>query len=402
MTEHSVATRGEWATDPILDGSVKGWPDLGCRASEVAGLGGVRVEDLGTPALTIGEAALSHNIAAMAEWCASRGVALAPHAKTTMVPRLMERQRAAGAWGLTVANARQARVALACGERRVVIANEVTVARDLAWLCAQTAGGEVEIIFCVDSLDGLVLAEAEHRRSGGSPLQVLVEVGYEDGRCGLRSTAEVVEVARAIASSPHVALRGIEGFEGLTDAPDAFLEDVVAGAQAIATLVEYADPIITAGGSSYFDRVVDLLGPVAAQLGWTLCLRSGCCITHDHGIYAEAADRRAPDAPRFVAAIEVRASVLSRPQPDRLILDCGRRDVSFDAGLPVVLGHDEITVVALNDQHAHLQVDGASDLAIGDVVRLGISHPCTTFDRWHVIAVVDDSGSVLEAVETSF
>jgi D-serine deaminase-like pyridoxal phosphate-dependent protein len=367
MTEHSVATRGEWATDPILDGSVKGWPDLGCRASEVAGLG-VRVEDLGTPALTIGEAALSHNIAAMAEWCASRGVALAPHAKTTMVPRLMERQLAAGAWGLTVANARQARVALACGARRVVIANEVTVARDLAWLCAQTAGGEVEIIFCVDSLDGLALAE----------------------------------VARAIASSPHVALRGIEGFEGLTDAPDAFLEDVVAGAQAIATLVEYADPIITAGGSSYFDRVVDLLGPVAAQLGWTLCLRSGCYITHDHGIYAEAADRRAPDAPRFVAAIEVRASVLSRPQPDRLILDCGRRDVSFDAGLPVVLGHDELTVVALNDQHAHVQVDGASDLAIGDVVRLGISHPCTTFDRWHVIAVVDDSGSVLEAVETSF
>jgi D-serine deaminase-like pyridoxal phosphate-dependent protein len=401
MTEHSVATRGEWATDPILDGSVKGWPDLGCRASEVAGLG-VRVEDLGTPALTIGEAALSHNIAAMAEWCASRGVALAPHAKTTMVPRLMERQLAAGAWGLTVANARQARLALACGARRVVIANEVTVARDLAWLCAQTAGGEVEIIFCVDSLDGLALAEAEHRRSGGSPLQVLVEVGYEDGRCGLRSTAEVVEVARAIASSPHVALRGIEGFEGLTDTPDALLEDVVAGAQAIATLVEYADPIITAGGSSHFDRVVNLLGPVAAQLAWTLCLRSGCYITHDHGIYAEAADRRAPDAPRFVAAIEVRASVLSRPQPDRLILDCGRRDVSFDAGLPVVLGHDELTVVALNDQHAHVQVDGASDLAIGDVVRLGISHPCTTFDRWHVVAVVDDSGSVLEAVATSF
>jgi D-serine deaminase-like pyridoxal phosphate-dependent protein len=401
MTEHSVATRGESATDPILDGSVKGWPDLGCRASEVAARD-VRVEDLGTPALTISETALSHNMAAMADWCASRGVMLAPHAKTTMVPRLMERQLDAGAWGLTVANVRQARVALACGARRVVIANEVTVARDLAWLCEQSADGVVEIMFCVDSLDGLALAEAEHRRSGGSPLQVLVEVGYADGRCGLRSTAEVVEVARAIASSPHVALRGIEGFEGLTDAPDAFLEDVVAGAEAIAPLVEHADPIITAGGSSYFDRVVDLLGPVAAQLGWTLCLRSGCYITHDHGIYAEAADRRPADAPRFVAAIEVRASVLSRPQPDRLILDCGRRDVSFDAGLPVVLGHDELAVVALNDQHAHVQVEGACDLAVGDVVHLGISHPCTTFDRWHVIAVVDDSGSVLEAVETSF
>jgi D-serine deaminase-like pyridoxal phosphate-dependent protein len=117
--------------DPILDGSVKGWPDLGCRAAEVAGLG-VRVEDLGTPALTIGDAALSHNVAAMAEWCASRDVALAPHAKTTMTPRVMERQLDAGAWGLTVANGRQARVALASGAQRIVIANEVTVAADLA------------------------------------------------------------------------------------------------------------------------------------------------------------------------------------------------------------------------------------------------------------------------------
>jgi D-serine deaminase-like pyridoxal phosphate-dependent protein len=384
--------------DPLLDGSVKGWPDLGCRASEVGALG-LRIDDLGTPALTIGEAALSHNIGVMAEWCASRGVALAPHAKTTMAPRVMERQLAAGAWGLTVANARQARMALHCGAQRVVIANEVTVAADLAWVCSQ---GDAEILFCVDSLEGLALAEAEHGRAGGPPLSVLVEVGYDGGRCGLRSTDAVVEVAKAVARSPDVTLRGIEGFEGLTDAPEPFLDDLVAAATAIAPLVDEADPILTAGGSAYFDRVVDLSAPVAAQLGWTLCLRSGCYVTHDHGLYAEAAARRGSDAPRFEAAIEARASVLSRPQPDRLILDCGRRDVSFDAGLPVVLGRDDLVVVALNDQHAHVRVDGPWDAALGDVVRLGISHPCTTLDRWQVIALVDDDGRVLEGVTTCF
>jgi D-serine deaminase-like pyridoxal phosphate-dependent protein len=394
----SVAGLAAQLVDPVLDGLVKGWPDLGCRASEVGG-GDLRVDDLGTPALTIREAALSNNIATLADWCASRDVALAPHAKTTMAPRLMERQMAAGAWGLTVANVRQARVALASGARRVVIANEVTVAADLAWICAQ---GDADILFCVDSLEGLALAESEHRQAGGPPLPVLVEVGYQEGRCGVRSTAEAVELARAIVRSPHVALRGIEGFEGLTNAPDAFLEDLLAGAQAIAPLIDHADPIVTAGGSAYFDLVVDVLGPAASQLGWTLCVRSGCYVTHDHGIYAEAADRRAPNAPRFDAAIEVRASVLSRPQPDRLILDCGRRDVSFDAGLPVVLGHDGLAVVALNDQHAHVRVDGSCDLTGGDVVRLGISHPCTTLDRWQVIALVDDSGCVLEAVPTCF
>ena len=90
----------------------------------------------------------------------------------TMAPRLMERQLVAGAWGLTVANVRQARVALACGARRIVIANEVTVARDLAWVCAQTAGGEVEIIFCVDSLDGLARAWRAAPRGARAPREV--------------------------------------------------------------------------------------------------------------------------------------------------------------------------------------------------------------------------------------
>jgi D-serine dehydratase len=384
--------------DPTLDGTVKGWPDLGCRASEV-GQRELHLDDLGTPALALRESALDQNVGAMAEWCSSRDVVLAPHVKTTMAPRVMECQLAAGAWGLTVANVRQARVALAAGAARVVVANEVTGASDLAWVCAER---EAEIILCADSLAGLALAEAEHRRAGGPPLPVLVEVGYDGGRCGLRSIDAVVELARAVADSPHLSLRGIEGFEGLAEAPEPFLDDLVAAATAVAPLVDHGDPILTAGGSAFFDLVVDALGPAARQLGWTLCLRSGCYVTHDHGIYAEAADRRAAAAPRFEAAIEVRASVLSRPQPDRLILDCGRRDVSFDAGLPVVLDHDELAVVALNDQHAHVRVDGSCDLAIGDVVRLGISHPCTTLDRWQVMALVDDDGRVLEGVTTCF
>ena len=380
--------------DPALDGTVKGWPDLGCRASQVDARR-LHVDDLGTPALVMSESALASNVAAMADWCASSGVVLAPHVKTTMTPRIMERQLAAGAWALTVANVRQARVALEAGARRVVIANEVTGAQDLAWICAQ--GGEAEVLFCVDSLAAVALAEEAHGSAGGPALPVLLEVGYEDGRCGVRSPEAAVEVAHAIARSPSLTLRGVEGFEGLTDAPRAFLED----AEGVAALVE-SDPILTAGGSSFFDVVLDVLGPSAQRLGWTLCLRSGCYVTHDHGLYAEAADRRGPDALRFEAALEVRAAVLSRPQPDRLILDAGRRDLSFDAGLPVVLDRDDMTVVALNDQHAHVRVHPGSDAAPGDVVRLGISHPCTTFDRWSVIALVDDDGRVLEGVTTCF
>jgi D-serine dehydratase len=100
--------------------------------------------------------------------------------------------------------------------------------------------------------------------------------------------------------------------------------------------------------------------------------------------------------------------VLSRPQPDRLILNCGRRDVSFDAGLPVVLAEDgrergNLRLVALNDQHAHVEVsDPEVAIAPGDVLRLGISHPCTTLDRWRVAPLVGDSDQVIGAITTCF
>jgi D-serine deaminase-like pyridoxal phosphate-dependent protein len=387
--------------DPILDGTVKGWPDLGCHASQVAERD-LSIDDLPTPVLSIRDAAVAHNIAAMAEWCARRGVLLAPHAKTTMAPRLLHRQLEAGASGLTVADVRQARIAIASGAERVIVANEIASSAELDWVCEQAA----EVIFCLDSAELLELAESRHRRAGGAPLSALVEVGYENGRCGVRSTAEALELAKAIVASAHIRLRGIEGFEGLMGdvAPiDAFLERLVEACAAVAPLVDEPQPLVTAGGSAYFDRVVEVLGPAATDLGWTLCLRSGCYVTHDHDLYERTtAHRRDPEAPRFEPAIEVRASVLSRPQSDRLILGCGRRDVSFDAGLPVVLGHDDLEVVALNDQHAHLRAAAESRVAAGDVVRLGISHPCTALDRWRVIPLIDDTGRVQEAITTWF
>ena len=108
--------------------------------------------------------------------------------------------------------------------------------------------------------------------------------------------------------------------------------------------------------------------------------------------------------------------MLSRPEPGLALLSAGRRDVSFDAGLPVPLrvragehggehgaGRETkaagMTVTALNDQHAYLNVPGDSGLRPGDLVCLGISHPCTTFDKWRVIPVVDDTGHVTDAVQ---
>jgi D-serine deaminase-like pyridoxal phosphate-dependent protein len=396
----------------LLDGTVKGWPACALHTSEVA-TAGLHVADLPTPTLLLREEALAHNIAAMAAWCEQRQVRLAPHAKTAMAPAILRRQLAAGAWGLTVADVRQARVAVACGATQLIIANELARAEDVAWTARETGA---RVTFCVDSEEGVAIAEAGQRLAGGPPLAVLLELGHPGGRCGVRSDRDAIALAERIAASPHLTLRGVEVYEGLVAATAdqsaaagvaAFLERVGALARELAArgLVTAEDPLLTAGGSAYFDLVADVLAPVAAALGWSLVLRSGCYATHDHGFYArQTPQARGADAvPSFQAAIEVRSTVLSRPEPGRLILDAGRRDVSYDIDLPVVLSAPGLRVVALNDEHAYVDVEApGSAIGVGEVVRLGISHPCTALERWRVVALVAADDRILEAIPTWF
>jgi D-serine dehydratase len=400
---------------PVRARMTKGWPDGEVRT----------VADLPTPTLVLLASALERNIAAMAAWCARRGVLLAPHGKTTMAPALFSRQLAAGAWGITVATVQQAAVALDAGVRRILIANQLATGADCAWVAhALAARPDVRMPFLVDDLAGVELAARAAAAHAGPPLELLVEVGYAGGRCGVRDPDAAVALADAIAASDRLRLAGVEGYEGLIDAADgesavervdAFLARLATTAERIAPLVQVEHPLLSAGGSAYFDRVVTMLGPAASALGWPLVLRSGCYLTHDHGLYARLtpAGVREHDAPRFEPALELHASVLSVPEPGRAIVGLGRRDAGHDADLPVVLRIDPVDdrpapqvdgvqVVALNDQHAFLDLPSGLPLRIGDTVVCGISHPCTTVERWRTIALADDDGRVLEATETRF
>jgi D-serine dehydratase len=116
-------------------------------------------------------------------------------------------------------------------------------------------------------------------------------------------------------------------------------------------------------------------------------------------------------------AMEVWATVQSRPEPGLAILAVGKRDISFDLSMPVPIaraarGALEAQAVpagwkitALNDQHAYLRWDASEESlapAVGDRVGLGISHPCTTFDKWHWMPVVEENYRVSDAVAMHF
>jgi D-serine deaminase-like pyridoxal phosphate-dependent protein len=418
----------------VVDWRAKSFPPAGA-ALALAEIGqqawNLFAGDLWFPVLVLKESALAHNISRMARLCAAHGVSLAPHGKTTMAPAIIRRQLDAGAWAITAATPWQARAMREFGVRRVLLANQVVEPAAIRWMGETLAADpEFELLCCADSLEGVALmTEGLAGVRLDRPLPILLEIGVPGGRTGCRTLEAALAVASAIRRRPEMALAGVTGFEGLIrggslDATlasvDVFLQRIRGSMTAIDAIGGFAgrrEIVVSAGGSAYFDRVVAVLAD-----GWKLTLpvrmvlRSGCYVTHDHGTYAATSplgDRSADPDDRLHPALELWGAVLSRPESELALLNFGRRDAPFDAGLPIpqtarsrtgsardVAGR--LVVTGLNDQHAYVRLPAEDPLAVGDVVGCGISHPCTAFDKWRLIPVVDDDYTVIGAVETRF
>lgn len=430
-----VTERVDQLRATVVDDRYKGIPlgtslplaEIGSRGWNVAR------GDLALPVTTLRESALRNNLAVMADYCRQHGALLAPHGKTTMAPQLFERQLAAGAWGLTAATPTQAAVMRRFGIDRIILANQIVEPDALRWTARQLAdlGDGVEIISLVDDPNAVrnadaVLAEAAPPK----PLPVLIEVGVAGGRAGVRDQDCGVAVAQAVAAAKHLTLVGIEIYEGLATSgvgPDDLAAVDAALVQVADLAVEIdkrglfeADTImITGGGSAYFDRVVGVLGADAGLASPTqLVLRSGCYLTHDLGKYHRVSPfdgRAGVDSPTLVNALDGWARVLSVPEPNLAILGTGKRDLPYDVDPPCPLalhrngsssavqnlaGRTEI--VKMMDQHAFMRWTGALPIAPGDIVRLGMSHPCTAFDKTRFVPIIDDSDKVIDAVLTFF
>jgi D-serine dehydratase len=114
-------------------------------------------------------------------------------------------------------------------------------------------------------------------------------------------------------------------------------------------------------------------------------------------------------------ALQLCAYLQSLPEPGLGIAGFGKRDASHDVHLPTPLWWfrpglhtapqplpGALAVTAMNDQHAYLRLPPEHELQVGDVLGFGISHPCTTFDKWSVLYEVDDGYNVVGAVKTYF
>ena len=412
--------------DERIDWRFKGLPPvaqgLTIGAARDAGLS---LFDFLGPVVALDGAALEHNLAAMAAFCARHGFAHAPHGKTTMAPQLYARQFDHGVWGQTAATASQLRVYRAFGVSPVLMANQLVDANALRWLAGELAADPDFRFSCwADSVRGVALM-TEALRGAPRPVDVLVEVGAAGARTGVRDAATGIAVAEAVAASPALRLTGVGGYEGaISNDADAgslaavhgYLTDLRALALELAGRGHFdgvAEVIVTAGGSAFFDQVTGVLGgPWPDGLPVLPVLRSGAYLTHDSGFYARLSplgSRPRVEGPALRPALRAWAQVVSNPEPGLALLTAGKRDVPYDIDLPFpeLLRRGGSTrpldakVTRLNDQHAFLAFDG--DVEVGDWVGLGLSHPCTTFDKWPLLPVVGPDGeTVVDLIRTYF
>jgi D-serine deaminase-like pyridoxal phosphate-dependent protein len=385
-----------------------------------------------TPVATLRASALDHNLSAMGRFCAEQGIELAPHGKTTMAPQLFARQIENGAWGITVATPWQARVCRAFGVRRILLANELTDPAALTWVADELADEELTLMSYVDDPAQVERAQKILGDHGSTrPLDVLVEVGLpEGGRTGCRDAAAVDDVVRAVQQSSQHRLVGVAGYEGLIGHEGSddvlarvrdFLRSVRGTAERLVVAGAFpgdAPVVLSAGGSAFFDIVTEsLAGELPGGRVAQVVLRSGGYASHDADLYGDVSPfRRRPDlagaSGELEQAVEVWGRVLSRPEPGLALVDVGKRDVPVDVALPLplrqrrdgVLGRapGSWTLTGTNDQHGYLAVPPETDLAPGDWVSFAITHPCTFFDKWTWIPVVDDDERVVDVVRTYF
>ncbi|NAZ91111.1 amino acid deaminase [Vibrio toranzoniae] len=382
-------------------------------------------EDISLPVAIIKQSALTNNLNWMQSFADHHQVKLSPHGKTSMTPDFFRQQLENGAWGITVATPAQAEIAAMAGAKRIIMANQLVGKTNMAIIEQLINEFDVDFYCCVDSSVNVQQLN-QYFSNKKQTLKVLIEFGVPGGRCGCRSPQEVLELAQTIQDTPALSLAGIEVYEGVIHGDNAeqdirtFLNQALTSVESLASdgLIT-GQPIITGAGSAWYDVVAECLANLTDYLA---IIRPGCYAIHDTGIYLDAQSKvlqRAQVNQGYAcelggdleSALEVWAYVISRPDPTKLVVGLGKRDVAFDAGLPIAergyrngeaISVKGLTATAVMDQHTFVETDGSAEIEVGDMIAFSTSHPCLTFDKWRYIAISDDDHQVSHWVATCF
>ena len=345
-----------------------------------------RVADLPTPVLILDSAALDRNIRRMASFFASGSCRLRPHVKAHKTPAIARLQLGAGSCsGLTCATVAELEaVAPFCDD--LLLANEIVERTKCARVAAvarllhERTSGHGTVTIAVDSPDGIEAVSAA-ASAAAVTIGVLVDVNVGQNRCGVLPE-DALPLARRVAATPGLSLRGLMGYEGHLQPIRDRQERAEKARQAMAPLLVAAErlrqdglrcDVVSSGGSGTYDVTGRIDGITEVQAG----------------SYALMDTDYAQVGLPFEQAFWVLGTVISRPAPNRCVLDCGHKALTKDHGVPAVRGVPAAQITALNDEHAVVAIPAGSAVRIGDRVRVTPSHIDPTINLHDAFYVVD-------------
>ena len=345
---------------------------------------GLAVAEIDTPALVIELDPFERNLDRMARAAASAGVRLRPHAKTHKCALVALAQIERGAVGVCCQKVGEAEALVHAGVRDVLVTNEIVGRRKLERLAALARLAVVAV--CVDDA-GNARALSEAATAAGVTLDVLVEIDVGGARCGVAPGADAVSLAELVDRLPALRFAGLQAYHGRAQHLRSAAEREAAVAGAVAAASATREAIRAAGvacdlvtGAGTGTHALEAASGVYGEL------QAGSYAFMDAD-YARNLDAGGAPVSEFEQSLFVHAAVMSRPEPERAVLDAGLKALSVDSGLPEVDGVPGATYVRASDEHGVLGLEGeARSLSLGDRVRLVPGHcdPTVNLHDWYV------------------
>ena len=397
-------------------------------------------ENVQFPILSIDKKNLINNIKIMNSFAKKNNASLAPHCKTFMSPQLIN-QFLKNTWGVTISNNQQLSSIIKLNIKNIIYGNLITNESNLIqYLNIINKYKNISnIYYCVDSLFGLnLLIKLIKKKKYKFKIRILIELGFKNGRCGIRNLKNFREMLKNLKNSPeNIVVNGLFFYEGAVNNKkigtiSKKIKNIIKLAfQCHNELINnniYKDKenIITGGGSEYFDLVTSYFKEYNFKNNPKLILRPGSFVAYGHGHYEKKINylskRNLIDRLSkknnifFEPSLLLWSHIISIKDDGIAIINFGKRDVSFDLGNPIAINiyrnskklkeikniSSNLKVFRLNDQHAFLKFNPNVKLHIGDLISFGISHPCTTFDKWRYVYIVDKKFYIIDTLKTFF
>jgi len=353
---------------------------------DVPALPGMSVDDIQTPCLILDLDALERNVKKMGDYAAAHGMRHRSHGKMHKSVDVQKLQESlGGAVGVCCQKVSEAEVFVRGGIKDVLVSNQVRDPAKIDRLARLPKLGS-RILVCVDDIDNVADLSAAAEKHG-TTLECFVEIDCGAGRCGVKTTPEVVAIAKAIAAAPGLKFTGIQAYQGAMqhlesyearkeklDAAIAQVKDAVAGLEA-----EGLKPELVSGGgtgSYYFESGSGVYNEL--QCG------SYAFMDADYGRILDKDGNRI-DRGEWENALFILTSVMSHAKPHLAVVDAGLKAQSVDSGLPFVFGRKDVKYIKCSDEHGVVE-DPDGVLAINEKLRLVPGHcdPTCNVHDWYV------------------